>query len=894
MMTMNQESIKENSQIIKRPTFIALMSAALEIQEYQFARQAGLSWLANFPGDLPISLLYAKALIALNKRELAISHLEKIINYDIEYIEPLSLLVGLVEDDQRMQQELLADLTFLTGQKQASKSAASWLDDLLYARKAFEEVDYKQAEKYILNVMAKNPQTPLPAILHLKIVQKQQNPSLFSTLASIYLKRWPNSNQIRILAALSMIENGNDVAGVENLHWSAAHDTTGQVISRILGAKHQYIPLWPENMQIFMELPVPASVAAELGWNRLSNGLQIEDKIDPKREIRHETVPIRVSETSHYISKNASDEPNSEVDLSEAFLPNETEKSLHDEEDAIKSLNEIQGEFDRMAKSLKNNNLLNTEGRFPSYVIITSKSSLIKKYGENTAGVIDQALKELTRKITALPNWNSLLFYPDDPTSTAELGLTPQLATDAWKVKLSLTDLDKALGTKGEMIGALLIIGGNDIIPLHQLPNPTDDSDQYVASDNPYATTDENYYVPQWPVGRIPDEAGSDAGYLLEQIRYLDNEYAYKLKSKNSVLSSRVSAFFQAIVDIIHRWTSIFTHSENIGYAAEAWQQPSEEVFGIIGSDKKLVLSPPIDFKNFLIKKNNGNKCAYFNLHGLQESGEWYGQKDFTRESAEVDYPVALVPAQFIENESSPEFIFSEACYGAWINDKKSDESLALKFMEAGTRSMIGSTGIAYGSVRKPLVAADLLAQEYWKQLLNGQPSGYALLRAKLNLACKMTERQGFLDGEDQKTILSFVLYGDPLANLNDLKHIAKPLYRPKAQPKLKTISDSREEVVDDVLDVPVEILEEVKSVVKAYLPGLENAQMNMNPQLTNFSLSLPDGKRGKNKKLNVNESQRYVVTLKKTFERESVNHIQFARMTFDYKGHMIKLSTSR
>jgi len=96
------------------------------------------------------------------------------------------------------------------------------------------------------------------------------------------------------------------------------------------------------------------------------------------------------------------------------------------------------------------------------------------------------------------------------------------------------------------------------------------------------------------------------------------------------------------------------------------------------------------------------------------------------------------------------------------------------------------------------------------------------------------------------------------------------------------------------VLDVPVEILEEVKSVVKAYLPGLENAQMNMNPQLTNFSLSLPDGKRGKNKKLNVNESQRYVVTLKKTFERESVNHIQFARMTFDYKGHMIKLSTSR
>jgi hypothetical protein len=39
------------------------------------------------------------------------------------------------------------------------------------------------------------------------------------------------------------------------------------------------------------------------------------------------------------------------------------------------------------------------------------------------------------------------------------------------------------------MIGALLIIGGSDNVPFHMLPNPTDDSDVNVPSDNPYATS---------------------------------------------------------------------------------------------------------------------------------------------------------------------------------------------------------------------------------------------------------------------------------------------------------------------------------------------------------------------------------------------------------------------
>ena len=76
--------------------------------------------------------------------------------------------------------------------------------------------------------------------------------------------------------------------------------------------------------------------------------------------------------------------------------------------------------------------------------------------------------------------------------------------------KLAIADLDKALSKRGEMIGSLLIVGGPEVVPFHLLPNPTDDADTQVASDNPYASTDDNYFIPEWPVGRLPGGTNRD------------------------------------------------------------------------------------------------------------------------------------------------------------------------------------------------------------------------------------------------------------------------------------------------------------------------------------------------------------------------------------------------
>lgn len=887
---------KENSLIVTRRKFLTILQAAFDVKEYQFARQSILIWLKNYPGDLYIKFLYGKILTLLNDFQQSLKILEECIKYDPEFLEAYQILIKATNNAIKAD-EYKAIISYLQQKAFEQKSEKfNWLENLAKAHKLLEEGQTKNSEKFVLASLASNSNSPLPAILHSHVVWQMNNPALFKTLTSIYQKRWPDCIQFRIFAALSLLENNNDVSAVENLHWSAAHDVNGQVVHRILGYDHKFIPLWPEKLQIYFELPIPASITSQLGLNQIGGFGSIEDQKfnsnvitdvlpnqtdDKEADDFHEVNPKEFVENSVYELESA-DNLNNHMDEIEM-----TDNSI------MSSLDEIQSEFDRIAKNLKKSALSNADTRFPSYIVMTSIKALQEKYGINTADVIKQNLEELVLKITGLPNWNSLLFIPDDPNCTSQIGLQPVLVNDAWKVKLALHDLDEKLSSKGEMIGALLIIGGNDIIPFHQLPNPTDDMDTSVPSDNPYASVDENYFIPQWPVGRMPDEKGTDAAFLLEQIRFLNNEYAIKIKSSNKPKSPLFIPIFDIVSRFLRRISDHFHPLDNFGYAAEVWKLPSDIVFKVIDSKKKITLAPPTDFSSLPMNSKSKYRCAYFNLHGLKDSPEWFGQKDLAKDSNEPEFPVALIPSQFNQTHAAPEIVFTEACYGNYIVDKESKESMALNFMANGSRVVVGSTCVAYGSVQKPLIAADLLAEEFWKQVQNGVAVGYALLRSKLNLAREMTDRQGYLDGEDQKTILSFVLLGDPLATLQDFSHIAKPLLRPKAQPKLNTISDSTDEVIENQEAMPKEILSEVRKVVSAYLPGLTDAQLSMNPQLTNFTLPAASGKNRTFRRSTVKDSQRFVIMLKKSFEKGEFAHHQYARMTFDNKGQMIKLSIS-
>ena len=75
-----------------RPRLMTLLHTALNLGETRFTRRLALSWLASYPGDLPVSLLNTRALFVEGHLQQVIDILEKVCQVDIEYLEAYELL----------------------------------------------------------------------------------------------------------------------------------------------------------------------------------------------------------------------------------------------------------------------------------------------------------------------------------------------------------------------------------------------------------------------------------------------------------------------------------------------------------------------------------------------------------------------------------------------------------------------------------------------------------------------------------------------------------------------------------------------------------------------------------------------------------------------------------
>lgn len=869
---------KDSFSLFNRYRFLTVLNAAITCEEYHFVKQASMLWLANYPGDLFVQYFLGLTYTQLGKHESGKEVLHTLTKKDPLFIEPVQALITLAESED--EKETFSNLyLYLTSQNPPENVENAWLSPLWDARVAFNHGDYDKAIELIHHAMVKGPRSAILAILHLKIAYKLENAEMLRNLSEIYQQRWPECLQINIIKALSDMDLGFETKAVERLHWVASQDSSGQVIQGLMGENHRFKELWPDQMEIFFDLPIPAQVSSYLGWNKLDPG-PIHSPVF-KQELDEKDLP----------EPQAND---SNQDVIDNHVQSTQEKSIPASESSqnvmpaastgwasAEDLEEVQSIFAKLAKRLKQPDLERTDNRFPVYVIMSSKKQLENTYGPNTAGIIDELLKNLAGLIQGLPDWDAVLFYPDDPAQMAQYGLKPIIATDAWEVKLALADLDNALAQNGEMVGALLIVGGPEILPYHHLPNPTRDNDLDVPSDNPYMTIDENYFIPQWPAGRLPGETGSDAGLLLHQIRQII--YQYEQRSKKSK-SGRINlaSMFTWLLQLFTQFNRNIDQKKQLGYSAEIWKAASARVYRTVGREKDLNLSPPENANTLILNPGGKTKLGYFNLHGIKDGPNWYGQKDFLNGSTGPDYPIALRPDMFDDDSPAPKLVLTEACYGANVHKKQYEEALSLKCLDSGTETFIGSTCIAYGSIAPPLVAADYLAEKFWQNVLQGRPAGYALMQAKLSLAEEMIRLQGFLDGEDQKTILSFVLFGDPLAVHDGIKIMPKPIFRLKDHPSVLTMSDSDFESTIDGTQLPKKVNYELKKTVEKYLPGLQNAQMQINKsQQPGNEKSLQDG--------------RYVVTLEKSYDQnQHTTHHHFARMTFNEQGKLIKFTTSR
>lgn len=360
-------------------------------------------------------------------------------------------------------------------------------------------------------------------------------------------------------------------------------------------------------------------------------------------------------------------------------------------------------------------------------VVLTVRQTLQKKYGGAT-GQVDQALARLATAHAAA-RITSCVIYADDPASLAPYGVSPISAITSAEIKRVIDQVDKSLSAGPSPLEAVLLVGGDNVVPFHRVPNPVrdpqqQDPDHQVLTENLYASTDQELLVVQRALGRIPDAAETTPNFLvnvLGQIAALHGPHT--------------------------------APSGSFGLSASVWSAASRGVYGNLPAGRPLQFSPPENQGNFQSSWINKTQYCYFNLHGAETTDSWYG--------SQPNFPVALRPPLITGSKLTGAVYFSEACYGANIISKRPGDAICLTALAGGVACFVGSTEVAYGPATPPPTDADLLGILFFKNVMAHQPLGHALMNAKQDFF-RQSVAAGALDETAQKTLLEFVFYGDP------------------------------------------------------------------------------------------------------------------------------------
>jgi len=803
--------------------------AGLRNGEIYFINNLVDSWLNKYPDDIQSNIFKAEIDFTNKNDREAKRGVQSILESDPENLECYELLANQSEETDKY---LHSVIYVLTGKIDDLDKIYPWATTLRAVKNEIKRNNFKNAEKLIKSAIAEDPNNILIAFEHYRISLRLQDSESNSQLVEIYHQRWQKCILFKIWLATAKMNSGNETEAVVLLHSCVQSDPGGVVIRRLLGSDHEYLSIWPKDREIFYDQQIPTSIAISLDWNRLNSGDETKNK--------SKGLSAGKRENSQQLKQKSILQTSNDVKLS------------------------------------------------PVYVILSSKSGLTRKYGPKSTDVITEKLTELSNTFNKRACWESYVFLPDDFNSMNKWGMNIVGEIDPWKIKLSLMDLNNILKESGKEIGAVVIIGNDGVIPFHRLPNPTDDGDKEVLSDNPYSTSSSNYLLPEWPVGRLPGEKGADPGLLINQIRNVTRFHAALIPSKN-IMSIIIKRF--NILKIIR---GFIKKPKDFGYSAEVWRRSSIAAFRPIGKGADLRISPPFENETIDIDELMKAKCAYFNLHGLSDTPEWYGQRDFNEVSPGPDFPVAISANKLLKPTNNIDLVFTEACYGGNIKEKSIDDSIALKFISIDSQGFVGSTCISYGSVFTPLIGGDLLGFIFWKYIKEGCSFGESLMQAKIGLVKVMKQRQGYLDGEDQKTLQSFVLYGDPLGYLEPDIYLEKTRKDIYSKEDIRVVSDKDGSVVTST-GMSERVTKDLQELLQSYIPGLENAEILVKKHKINIKKMI-DIEINENNTIGSNSEYKIFTQIlyNKSIVSEKRTHTQYARVTMDDSGKIIKLAVSR
>lgn len=400
-------------------------------------------------------------------------------------------------------------------------------------------------------------------------------------------------------------------------------------------------------------------------------------------------------------------------------------------------------------------------GRRPAEVILAWEDGLRKHFGDDGLNLIAPALQDLAMAAERHGISSRVVYldrspYPELPAPDPR---------DPQQIKAFLDGLDRRLREDSQDLNYISLVGGDALIPLAPLTNPTEDTDEIVPSDNLYASRDPTYLIPERAVGRLLDEGPGRTAAFVEQLgRCSARRRGERRLEYSPGCLGGLASWLEGLLPLRQ---SKAPAARRFGLSAQVWAQASQAVFKLLPGQEPLHLCPPDCRDRIPSDWLASVPLAYFNLHGAADSPHWYGQRDLATPGGGPLMPIAFSPDKIPGARVDGTVVYSEACYGADTAGKDRNASIAQRFLAEGVLGVVGSTVISYGVSAPPLTDADLLGVLFWQALLGGQRLGDALLQAKVEFTREVYRRQGYLDGDDMKTLLEFVLYGDPLLALS-------------------------------------------------------------------------------------------------------------------------------
>jgi len=372
---------------------------------------------------------------------------------------------------------------------------------------------------------------------------------------------------------------------------------------------------------------------------------------------------------------------------------------------------------------------------------VTIAANLEAVYSAAARQRIDKALKrwiaaESKRGITTVH-----LALDDAAAMTAQGVAAIKPPFSAEKAKRALDALCKKLAPD-----YVCLFGGHQIVPMFIVRNPsfspTGDDDKDVPTDNPYACSTaysakarKSYLMPDRVLGRITDLPGDgDPAWLVD---YLQRAAAWQ---------PRPASFYASPYVLV----------------CEEWKAAGAACMQYIGlAGNELQQSPPTLDTSAAARSRLERTLHMIKCHGAALDPRFYGQQGSS-------YPEALRSSSLPARIKEGTLAGSMCCYGAQAYSPKDKAAqlgelwpIANTYLRHGAVGFAGATRIAWVGLDQ-MQCADWIVAAHLKSALGGASLGRAFLEAKQDYVKYLTSQGQQPDTADEKTLLEFVLLGDP------------------------------------------------------------------------------------------------------------------------------------